>query len=217
MFAHMKVSSFLTYCLLLHCAIAFGQSTPSEKSLPPSGIFSLGARSTIGFFNSHGANSVGAGGQFRIQLSNRVNTEWYADYITSDLDNKVGRTDYHIGWSVFFYYLQKDHFKLPRFQPFVEAGHCFDYTEVRILQTQESLSRWSSAVQMGTGTHINLTPRFDVTIKMQYMLHLGCDIHAHEHHGIYEIEEHKGFEREGHLLTTMSVNYKIGNLWKSKK
>ena len=133
------------------------------------------------------------------------------------MDNKVGRTDYHIGWSVFFYYLQKEDRLTPLFQPFIEAGHCFDYTEVRILQNAQSLSRWSSAVQMGTGTHINLMPRFDVSVKMQYMLHLGGDIHAHEHNGIYEIEEHKGFEREGHLLTTMSINYKLGNLWRSKK
>lgn len=213
----MKIQSLICSFLLLLTMNIFGQSSASEKTLKPSGIFSLGARSTIGFFNSHGANSVGAGGQFRIQLSNRINTEWYADYITSDLDNKVGRTDYHIGWSVFFYYLQKEDRLTPLFQPFIEAGHCFDYTEVRILQTSQSLSRWSSAVQMGTGTHINLTPRFDVSVKMQYMLHLGGDIHAHEHHGVYEIEEHKGFEREGHLLTTMSINYKIGNLWKSKK
>jgi len=213
----MKMQPILLCFLLIFSVSTFGQNASKDKSLPPSGIFSLGARSTIGFFNSHGANSVGAGGQFRIQLSNRINTEWYADYITSDLDNKVGRTDYHIGWSVFFYYLQKEDRLTPLFQPFVEAGHCFDYTEVRILQSRESLSRWSSAVQMGTGTHINLTPRLDVSIKMQYMLHLGGDIHAHEHHGVYEVEEHTGFEREGHLLTTMSINYKLGNLWKSKK
>jgi hypothetical protein len=217
MLSNMKIQFFICSFLILLTINTYGQSNLSEKTLRPSGIFSLGARSTIGFFNSHGANSVGAGGQFRIQLSNRINTEWYADYITSDLDNKVGRTDYHIGWSVFFYYLQKEDRLTPLFQPFIEAGHCFDYTEVRILQNAQSLSRWSSAVQMGTGTQINLTPRFDVTIKMQYMLHLGGDIHAHEHHGIYEIEEHKGFEREGHLLTTMSINYKLGNLWKSKK
>jgi hypothetical protein len=213
----MKIQSFICSFLILLTINTYGQSNLSKKTLRPSGIFSLGARSTIGFFNSHGANSVGAGGQFRIQLSNRINTEWYADYITSDLNNKVGRTDYHIGWSVFFYYLQKEDRLTPLFQPFIEAGHCFDYTEVSILQNAQSLSRWSSAVQMGTGTHINLTPRFDVSVKMQYMLHLGGDIHAHEHNGIYEIEEHKGFEREGHLLTTMSINYKLGNLWRSKK
>ncbi len=213
----MKIQSFICSFLILLTINTYGQSNLSKKTLRPSGIFSLGARSTIGFFNSHGANSVGAGGQFRIQLSNRINTEWYADYITSNLDNKVGRTDYHIGWSVFFYYLQKEDRLTPLFQPFVEAGHCFDFTEVRILQNAQSLSRWSSAVQMGIGTHINLTPRLDVSVKMQYMLHLGGDIHAHEHHGIYEIEEHKGFEREGHLLTTMSINYKLGNLWKSKR
>jgi hypothetical protein len=130
----MKIQSIICIFLILMSVNLFGQRSSVEKTLRPSGIFSLGARSTIGFFNSHGANSVGAGGQFRIQLSNRINTEWYADYITSDLDNKVGRKDYHIGWSVFFYYLQKEDRLTPLFQPFVEAGHCFDYTEVRILQ-----------------------------------------------------------------------------------
>jgi hypothetical protein len=191
-----------------------------KNQLPSTGQFSVGGRNTVGFFNSHGSASYGMGGQFRIRLSERVNTEWYADYITSHLDHKVGRTDYHIGWSVFYYYLPQEPLRTPKVLPFVEAGHCFDYTALTILGTignGPTKQRWSSAVQMGTGAHFNLTNRFDVTLKVQYMLHLGGDIHAHEHHpGHYVLEEHTGFEREGHILSTISVNYKLGNLWKGK-
>jgi hypothetical protein len=191
-----------------------------KSELPSAGQFSVGGRNTIGVFNSHGSASYGMGGQFRIRLSDRVNTEWYADYMTSHLDHQVGRTDYHIGWSVLYYYLPQEDMHTPRLAPFIEAGHCFDYTQLTILGSPgygQSKQRWSSAVQMGTGTHLNLTNRFDLTFKIQYMLHLGGDIHAHEHHpGHYVIEEHNGFEREGHLLSTLSVNYKIGNLWKKR-
>jgi hypothetical protein len=191
-----------------------------KNPFPATGQFSLGGRNTIGVFNSHGSASYGMGGQFRIRLSERVNTEWYADYMTSHLNHKVGRTDYHIGWSVFYYYLPQEPMHTPKLLPFVEAGHCFDYASLTILGHighGQSMQRWSSAVQMGTGTHFNLTHRFDITFKVQYMLHLGGHIHAHEiSPDHYMLEEHTGFEREGHILSTLSINYKLGNLWKRK-
>ncbi len=49
--------------------------------------FSLGMRSTISGFSNDGWG-IGTGGQFRIQLSNRVNTDWFADYITININNK---------------------------------------------------------------------------------------------------------------------------------
>ncbi|MGL4599812.1 MAG: hypothetical protein ACRCYO_19965, partial [Bacteroidia bacterium] len=39
-------------------------------------------------------------GQFRIRLTDRINTEWFADYISTNLNNLASRSDYHIGWSV---------------------------------------------------------------------------------------------------------------------
>ena len=77
---------------------------------------------------------------------------------------------------------------------------------------------------IGTGLSFNLTPRLDFTPKLQYMVHLGSDIHAdmgsggHDHHhghnhGGVTLTEHKGIDLEGHLLISLSMNYKIGKLW----
>jgi hypothetical protein len=167
----------------------------------------------LSVFNSHEGTSFGVGGQFRIQLSERVNSEWYLDFMNSKVDNQLARTDYHIGWSVLYYVLSSE--KTKYFQPFIEAGHCFDFTRLSNTLTNISRERWSSAVQMGAGIHFHITPRFDVTLKTQYMLHLGGHIHANRNvSGIYEIHEHAGFQAEGHLLNTISLNYKIGHLWK---
>ncbi len=187
--------------------------TPSEEPISQAGMFSLGVRNTLSLFNSHEGTSFGAGGHFRIQLSDRVNTEWFADFVNSKVENQLGRTDYHIGWSVMYYLLAPEKTKM--LQPYIEAGHCFDFTKLSNSLTNESRERWSSAMQMGVGVHFNLTPRFDITLKSQYMLHLGGHIHAEKNIlGIYEIHEHEGFQAEGHWLNTISINYKIGKIWK---
>lgn len=187
------------------------------------GEFQLGLRSTASLFGSDGYFGSGVGGQFRIGLGSRINTEWFADLITSNLGNAGRRTDGHIGWSVMFY-LKKE--RTMGFNPYILAGHCFDYTKITAFSSpysnleEESGERWSSAVQMGAGTHYRLTPRFDVSLSAQYMLHLGNDIHAHVETDSYptlEIEEHEGAGLEGHLLVTFSVNYKIGDLWGHSK
>lgn len=192
----------------------------AQDILAPKGLFSLGARSTFSFFDHHGGGvGTGAGGQFRIQLSERINTEWYLDYLSSQKDNIIGRQDLHIGWSVFYYYLKNNASSQKLLQPFFEIGHCFDFTKVNEIGTNNFAERWSSAVQLGTGVSFNITPRFDASFKTQYMIHLGSDIstdviqdgHDHAH---VSITEHKGVDLEGHLLCTISLNYKIGNLWK---
>jgi hypothetical protein len=195
-------------------------SIKPQESLSNKGLFSLGARNTFSFFDHHGGSmGIGAGGQFRIQISDRINTEWYLDYLTSQRENIIGRKDLHIGWSVFYYYLKNNSSSDKLIQPFFEAGHCFDHTFVNEIGTDNYAERWSSAVQMGTGVSFNISPRFDLTSKVQYMIHLGSDIstdivddgHNHTH---VAIQENKGVDLEGHLLLTFSLNYKIGNLWK---
>lgn len=176
------------------------------------GMFSLGVRNTISLFNSHGAPSFGVGGHFRIQLSERVNTEWYADFMKSKLENQLSRMDAHIGWSVLYYVLAPERSSF--FQPFIEAGHCFDFTNLSNSITGKSKKRLNSAMQLGIGVHCNLNDRLDLTFKTQYMLHLGGHIHAEKNStGIYEIYEHPGFQAEGHWLNTISITYKIGKLW----
>ncbi|UPT65585.1 MAG: hypothetical protein M0D57_13695 [Sphingobacteriales bacterium JAD_PAG50586_3] len=100
----------------------------------------------------------------------------------------------------------------------METGHCFDYGGVyRNGDKKPSAERWSSAVQVGVGTHYNITPRFDITLKSQYMIHLGTEVHGEIRNGQLEIEEHSGGSLQGHLLITLSLNYKIAKIWEKKK
>lgn len=194
----------------------------SEISYAEKGQFSVGLRTTTSVFGHDPVPGLGVGGQFRLQLLDYINTEWFADWITMDLMGAGTRNNAHIGWSVLFYPK-----KLNRFVPYVIAGHCFDYAKVIPLSTpyndrsSDVISRWSSAVQMGLGTHYYLSNRFNITFSAQYMMHLGK-------HLDYELEEltngtyyldtapHAHEEKaalEGHILLTLSLNYTIGKLW----
>lgn len=203
---------------LIACVI-FSILTVSGQELSNSGMFSLGSRSTISLFNHYGKGvGTGMGGQFRIQLSERVNTEWYLDYISSQSESLIGRKDLHIGWSVFFYYLKNNSSSEKLLQPFFEVGHCFDHTFVNEIGTDNFLERWSSAAQLGAGLSFNLTPRLDFTPKFQYMIHLGSDIEAdivsdgHDHNHVI-LSKNNGVNLEGHMLISLSMNYKVGKLW----
>lgn len=205
----------ITALLLVSAVLTSAQGTSDA------GIVSAGSRSTLSLFNHGGGIGTGMGGQFRIQIADRVNTEWYLDYITSQSDNILGRKDLHIGWSVFYYYLKNNATSTKLLQPFFEIGHCFDHTFVNEIGTSNFAERWSSAAQLGTGITFNLTPKFDFTAKTQYMIHLGSDIdseivddgHDHQH---VTLSENKGVDLEGHLLVSLSLNYKIFHLWRKK-
>lgn len=178
-----------------------------------SGIFSLGVRSTTSIFDhdQFGIQGAGYGGQFRLQFANRLNTEWFLDYMRGNIDGMVSRTDYHIGWSVMYYFTDK---VSPPVKPYIVAGHCFDRTElVDNTNRNNSIHRGSSAIQAGAGVHFNLSPRMDITLLSQYMFHLGKDAHAHIHDDEVHLELHKGTGIEGHLLITLGINYKIADLW----
>ncbi|MBK7817104.1 MAG: hypothetical protein IPJ60_05715 [Sphingobacteriaceae bacterium] len=174
--------------------------------------FSLGARSTVSAFSDEGAG-IGTGGQFRIQLADQVNTEWFADYITINIEDKVRSDYYHIGWSVMFYPFKNQ--KYPKIvQPYILAGHCFDYNKVTLINSPSiSVDRWGSAVQAGLATHFNVTGRFDITLSSQYMVHLSTVLHTHIEANNIAITEEQSTVLHGHLLTTISLNYKIGKLW----
>lgn len=202
--------------LLIIPLISFSQN---DTSYNVGGNFELGLRSTVSTFGSTGNLGKGIGGQFRIRMSNRVNTEWFADFITEDIDGAAKRNDYHIGWSVMFYPFNTIHKKV---NPYVLAGHCFDYTKIKPSDDflMIDVSRLSAATQIGLGTHFNFSKNFNLSLSSQYMLHLGPDVHVeiHNEDGIKELhiekDGHSGsFSLEGHILFTISVNYKIANLW----
>lgn len=181
----------------------------------PGGIFSLGVRAPISAFNDGNWRNLGTGtgGQFRLRIAERLSTDWFFDYITGNISNFASRTDYHIGWSIVYYLGNKppDEVKV---QPFILAGHCFDYTNQKENNNSSNYKeRWSSAVQAGFGSNFNITKRFDVSATAQYMIHLGNDIHAHQENGKVIIHEKKGVNLEGHIFFNISLNYKIIDLW----
>ncbi len=182
----------------------------------PSGLFSLGMRSTVSTFGHKDWSNtgLGAGAAFRLQFSKYINTEWFFDFINTGIDKKAYRDDYHIGWSVMFYPLAaKENFS-KYIKPYILAGHCFDYTRVvENANPSNFKQRWSGAIQAGLGTHFNLTPRFDISILGQYMMHLGTDVHAHVYANNILIEQHKATSLEGHLLFTFGIYYKIVDCW----
>jgi hypothetical protein len=178
-----------------------------------SGDFQLGVRSTVSLFNDSETNDFGKGigGQFRIQLADRINTDWFFDYLTSDVKNVANRTDYHIGWSVLFYPYLKEKQTI---KPYILAGHCFDYSYMAENLNKSNFSeRWSSAIQAGIGSHFQLSPRMDLSLTTQYMIHLGNHIHPNATTNSINFIEEKGASLEGHLLITVGLNYKIADLW----
>jgi len=167
----MKKRLFVTI-MLMASASAFAQDG-SWKKQESSGLFSLGTRNTISMFNDDHAVGKGIGGQFRIQFSDHINTEWHSDYITSKDRHYTFRSDYHIGWSV-MYYPGKNIFFEKLLQPYFIAGHCFDYSIVRGQANENNFAdRLSMATQAGIGTHLNITRQFDCSLSAQYMLHFG--------------------------------------------
>lgn len=208
-----KVVCALIIAVLLFC---FSGDAQSKKDSSYTGQFSLGMRNTISAFTDAQSIGMGSGGEFRIRLAKHINTEWFADYISTDIQGLGYRRDAHIGWSVLFY-LSKNPLTAGKVTTYVLAGHCFDYTMVYSewpgISPQQ---RWSSAVQGGLGIHYNLTRHFDISLLSQYMIHLGTDINSSiVDSGQYEylnITRQSGLSLEGHLLTTISLNYEIGRL-----
>ena len=180
-----------------------------------SGMFSLGTRTTMSVFSGDNGNPIGLGlgGQFRLQFSDKVNSEWFADFITSSIDNVASRQDYHIGWSLMFYPGKQKGFD-SFVKPYILAGHCFDYTRVEADNNSKNFKdRLSMAMQAGAGTHFNVTPRFDFSLSAQYMLHLGKEISTATASDDVLITRSSSSKPDGHLLVTLSINYKLANLW----
>lgn len=165
----------------------------------------------MSFFGGGANASYGTGGQFRIRLLESLNTEWFADYITADIASLGYRQDAHIGWSVLFYPFVNP-YNVGGLTPFLAAGHCFDYTRIARYSDNTGTSRLSSAVPAGVGSHFHVDERFNLSLAVQYMLHLGSDIHTKASAGQLLIQK-QDHAFEGHLLFTFSLNYRVGNLW----
>jgi hypothetical protein len=170
----------------------------------------------------HGAGDgtlgLGVGGHFRLNFSSRINTEWMADYITAPIGTVGKRDVYHIGWSVFYYPFWETVNKFTPVRPYISVGHCFDYQRVMQL-SNDSLAgkRWSFAPTAGIGNHFPIRDRIDFTLAVQYMLHVGKGFEAHDENGVLTLHDHEGFTWDGHVLVTLSINYKLKKLWKERE
>lgn len=207
--------------ILLFLLLPFvGYSQQYEKIDNESGHFSLGMRNTISAFTDAGATGFGYGGQFRIRVLQRVNTDWYADYITTDIAGLARRSDAHIGWSVLAYPLNAE-LKKGKITPYILAGHCFDHTKVSVNNFSRSEEKWSSAVQAGLGAHYNVTDRMDISLTAQYMMHIGekvrVEIQNNGDEQIVVIDKIKTSGVEGHLLINLSLNVRLFDMWDQRK
>jgi hypothetical protein len=207
----LKHSSIPAILLLLAGSHASSQTLVNNKSFV--GTFSSGTRNTVSMFNDDAAVGKGIGGQSRIQFGKQLNTEWYFDYITSKKGTSTYRNDYHIGWSVMLYSKNNNQFER-LFQPYLIAGHCFDYSVVTAQKNKNNFAdRFTMATQAGIGTHINITQKLDCSLSGQYMLHFGKDIQATINGEDIVIEKKNFSQADGHLLFTLSFNYKFFHLW----
>lgn len=201
---------YLLPILLLLPLATIGQDSKSNV-----GTFSVGSRNTFSFFNENNGTGKGIGAQFRIQFGKKVNSEWFADFITSK-NSYCYRNDYHIGWSLMFY--GKNNYSFDRFlQPFLIAGHCFDYSRIsENANSTNSADRLSVATQAGLGTHINITTKFDCSLSGQYMLHLGKELETSLTDGKLLIQKADYTNLHGHFLFTISFNYKLFHFLEGK-
>jgi hypothetical protein len=213
--SHLRFVVLLPFLLL-----TFTLSAQTKKDSSASGQFSFGIRSTLSAFTDAQSIGMGSGGEFRIRLGKYINTEWFADYISTDIEGLGYRRDAHIGWSVLFY-LSKNPCQPGKVTAYFLAGNCFDYTSVNSYwQNGESAQRWSLAIPGGFGIHYNITKHFDVSLLSEYMIHLGTNIITsidnYDGEQYLSITKGPGLSREGHLLTTLSVNYELGKIWGRK-
>ena len=140
LFMNSKSSLIIILFILFLQGVCFSQVVNKSK-FPSSGWLSFGMRSTLSTFDGDG-NGLGYGGQFQIKLSSRVNTDWFGDYISINVSDKVRSEYYHIGWSVVYYPFEQ--YQYPRLlQPYILAGHCFDYNKkTEMANSSNSKDRW---------------------------------------------------------------------------
>jgi hypothetical protein len=195
------------------------------------GEFQFGMRSTISLFDHSTYPGLGYGGMFRIRPTKRTNTEWYADYIKTDIAGLGFRETVHIGWSVMIFPLKTESIK-GKVLPYFIGGNCFDYARVtsnKFLLVannhlhQNSVEHYTTAVQAGLGANFQITDKFNLSLSVQYMQHIGKSLHTHvvnkyneevtdkskyNDDGNYlNVEaEHSQTVLAGHLLTTLSLN-----------
>jgi hypothetical protein len=208
----MKLRLLGMLCAVMITLLPSLASAQGDKQLA-GGRFGLGMRNSLNVFGDEGMLGLGAGGHFKLSVSRRVNTEWFADVIQSQGNDDILRRDYHIGWAVQFA-LPKDGFGSHRFVPYLMGGQCFDLTKVGFRNQYESPLVFTAAAQAGVGLSHFLTPSVEVNLQSQYMIHLGKHVHADlDGNGIGHVRIEPGVELAGHWLTTFSFTVYFLRFW----
>src|ERR1041385_773516 len=84
------------FFLLFFLLPMYGIAQEYEHIDNESGYFSIGVRNTVSAFSDDGETGFGYGGMFRIRVLQRINIDWFADYITTDIGGVARREDGHI-------------------------------------------------------------------------------------------------------------------------
>lgn len=214
----LKIKLFISFLILLLC---YGSCKAQDESTNiESGYFSVARRSSISMWglNEWKPSGLGTGTAFRIQISKRLNSEWYGDFIKTEYKGLAYRFDRHLTNSLMYYLREPEADQV--FRPFVSASvFCLDFTRLQIVGEEEAMQRFSLSQQLGIGSHFFITERFDFSIYAQYYNHLGRDIHVHEHSdGTIEMEEVRGrISLEGHMFLVCSFGYRFIDLWGKKE
>lgn len=200
--------------LLLLCL--FPLLTMAQKPLKikytTAGIFSLGVRVPFGITGSpDGSNlSQGVGINSRIQLGKHYNTEFFGEYLNGAYGDSAVRNNAHLGAS-FMLYTQN---KLRRVQPFFFAGPGADYEKIHeTADKSNAASRWNVAAHGGLGMHINVSWRSDITLSAAYLMRFGPKIETGSA-GEQPLYVASGSGVDGQLMLTLSMNFKMLDLWK---
>jgi len=194
----MKTNLLAGLALLMHVFVFCQSFRP---------IVSAGTRTSMTTMDSNDAIGKGLGGQVRVQFSKRLNSEWYQDKLASK-SALTGRNEDQMGWSM-MYYVKAKFDTTQVFQPFLIMGQSFDKADVFELEDEtNSASVQYVAVHGGLGTHVNISPKFDCSLSGLYVHPFGKEIESipgEEGLLIQKAEQ----SRTGHLLFTVSINYKI--------
>lgn len=219
----MKRASGIRFSILVAISLSLPLAVVAQKRDRTAngdvGAFHFGVRNTISTFSTGERNyqGTGVGGHLRFKLAEHLILESYGDYLVTNVGGLAQRMDTHGGFSVAPYlFLSSER----RIVPYPIAGFCVDYSRfLKIGMGRDAdiasnvAERYSFATQIGGGCQFRITDRLDFTPFVQYMIHIGneVDINIVDNDVVF-IEEKSG-QLEGHLLFTMSVNYKVADLW----
>ncbi len=221
----MKINSKSLVIVLIFYLIHSLSSAQEIKapSADPTGYLSMGARNCASIFTTNGKSFVGTGmgGQFALHIAKDFNSHWFADWITSNINNLAQRNDFHSGFS-----MMPEVLSIPagarRIALYPLAGFCIDYTKFTITSGKKSapgpnyIERYSFAAQAGCGATIPISDQLDFSLEAHYMLHVGTDVDIALNDNEVTLIKQSGNNLEGHFILAISMDFKLFKLWQKK-